>query len=344
MGFKSIVAALCAVALASVGFASPAAVGKAEPTGLWPTGFAAQQTSADCGKWSLDENGFCVANDSRNGLEVGVKFQSSRELSITGIRIYRAEPATVPGSLWNSAGTLLARGTFAARSGNGWQDMSFAHPVTIAPGKTYVASYFTPGTKYAFSYGYFAKSGRTVGPITALRSVDADPNGVHCYDDAECGSFPVRGYRDSAYWVTPLWQEPGGGTNGSTVGPTTDATKPTADNKAPVVATMTPRNRARRVKVGVNVTATFSEAVRSTGLTSSTVRLLRKGSTKLVATKIRYDAKAHRVVLNPRSALRRATAYRVVISSDVRDLADNRLDQNPTKSGLQQARWTFRTR
>ena len=48
-----------------------------EPTGLWSTDFAAHQTQADCGQHRLDALGFCVANDSRNGLEVGVKFQSS---------------------------------------------------------------------------------------------------------------------------------------------------------------------------------------------------------------------------------------------------------------------------
>ena len=83
--------------------------------------------------------------------------------------------------------------------------MTFDAPVTIAPGTTYIASYFTPNTKYAFGYEYFADQPRTVGPVTALASTDADPNGVHCYDGAPCGSFPVRGYRNSSYWVTPLW-------------------------------------------------------------------------------------------------------------------------------------------
>ena len=52
-------------------------------------------------------------------------------------------------------GSLLARGTFADRSDNGWQDMSFSKPSDPAR-QTYIASYFTPATKYAFQYGYFS--------------------------------------------------------------------------------------------------------------------------------------------------------------------------------------------
>ncbi len=332
MNVRGILSILSAVVLAVTVqvVLTPTAVGRAAPSGLWPNDFAAHQVEADCGKYRLDENDFCVANDSRNGLEVGVKFQTAREVSITGVRIYRTDPATVRGSLWRSDGTLLARGDFAPRSKNGWQDMSFAAPVAIVPGETYVASYFTPGTKYAFSYRYFATSGRTVGPITALQSAVDSPNGVHCYDDAPCGSFPVRGYRDTSYWVTPLWQELG--------------EAPSADQLAPVVANTAPSDGAKRVKVGAAIKAKFSEAVRASGLKDSTVRLLPKGSTKPVRVRIRFDAKRNRLVLRPLSPLRRDTRYRVVISSKVRDLAGNRLDQNPVKPGRQPAEWTFRTR
>ena len=216
--------------------------------------------------------------------------------------------------------------------------MTFDQPVTIAPGTTYVASYFTPGTKYAFSYGYFADTARTVGPVTALASTDADPNGVHCYDDAACGSFPVNGYKHSSYWVTPLWQAPDGQTPGTPPS--------TVDQQAPRVTDAAPGRDAKQVRVGARtkVKVRFSEPVRRATLTRTTVRLLLDKQATPVKARLRYDADQHRVALTPRKSLRRATTYRVEISTSIRDLAGNRLDQSPRKAGLQKATWTFRTR
>jgi hypothetical protein len=336
LSFKGIAAALSAVTLAAAVVVLPhSASAQAAPQGLWSTSYTSGQSAADCGKWQLDDNGFCVANDARNGLELGTKFRTSAAVQITGVRIYRADPASLQASLWTSEGTLLARGTFADKSGNGWQDMSFAEPVTIVPGSTYIASYFSPATKYAFQYGYFADEPRTVGPITALKSVDGSPNGVHCYEDAAC-SVPVRGHRDSSYWVTPLWA-------GSDDEPTDPP--PAGDEEgSPRVAASMPAPSADRVAPGARITVRFSEPVRRSTLDGSTVRLLRLGSARPVRVVLRYDVHRGRLVLDPRSGLRSGTTYRVLIKTGVRDLAGHRLDQDRTRAGAQPATWTFRTR
>ena len=348
---KRIAAALSTLAIAAgVWVPAPAVVPaaalamaparQAEPPGLWSSGFAAEQTESDCGRYHLDRNGFCVANDSRNGLELGLKFQVSTELLITGVRIYRVDPGEVRGSLWDATGTLLAQGDFGKSDVKGWQDLTFDDPVTIAPGTTYVASYFTPATKYAFGYGYFADQGLTVGPVTALPSTDTDPNGVHCYLNAACGSFPVLDYRSSSYWVTPLWQLPGDQPPGTPpTGVPVDKTAPRVTNGAPARGSKGVEVAARtRVKV------LFSEPVRKATIKRTTVRLLQGHAARPVRARLRYDADRQRVVLTPRSALRRATTYRVQVTTGVRDLAGNRLDQVPRKPGRQQATWTFRTR
>jgi hypothetical protein len=224
---------------------------------------------------------------------------------------------------------------FADKTDNGWQDMSFAVPVTVEPGRTYIASYFTPATKYAFQYGYFSDAGRTVGPVTALRAVEGSPNGVHCYEDAAC-SVPVRGHRDSSYWVTPLWA-------GSGDDPT-DPSHVGEEKGPPRVAASSPAPRASGVATGARIKVRFSELVRRSTLTGSTVRLLRQGEGRPVRVVLRYHMGRGRLVLDPRSALRPGTTYRVQITTDVRDLAGHRLDQNPTKVGAQSATWTFRTR
>ena len=89
---------------------------------------------------------------------------------------------------------------------------------------------------------------------------------------------------------------------------------------------------------------TFSERVRGRTLTGLSVRLLRKGSSTAVPARLTYDAARHRVTLDPTQRLRPHTAYRVVISTTVRDLAGNRLDQDASRAGLQRSRWSFRTR
>ena len=196
-----------------------------------------------------------------------------------------------------------------------------------------------PATKYAFGYEYFADQGLTVGPVTAPPSTADDPNGVHCYEDAACGSFPVRDYRSSTYWVTPLWQATDGPPPGSPPG------APTVDQEPPRVIGGGPARGAQGVKAAAaKVKVRFSEPVRRDTLTRRTVRLLVGAKATLVKVRLRYDADRERVVLTPRKPLRSATTYRVQVTTGVRDVAGNRLDQMPKKAGLQKATWTFRTR
>ncbi|MCA1984435.1 DUF4082 domain-containing protein [Nocardioides nematodiphilus] len=317
-----------AVILFATTVLAPQAIGQDAQTGLWPTSFNAHQTAADCGRWKLSPDGFCVADDARNGLEVGVRFRTSQRVQITGVRIYRVDTATLTGSLWDASGRLLAHGAFAPGPANAWQDMRFAKPVTIAPGGIYVASYFTPRTRYAFRYDYFADAGRTVGPITAVAATTGHPNGVFCYDDAVCGSYPVRGYRNSSYWVTPLW-------NGATASGAN-----AAHSAPPRVVRVRPGAHAAKATAPVKIT--FSKAIWPSTLTSTTVRLMH--GTKPVATRLTYRPARHQAVLTARTGLRAGATYRVKVSTRVRDSQGHRLDQNTRRAGRQSATWTFHTR
>ena len=164
-------------------------------------------------------------------------------------------------------------------------------------------------------HGYFTNQALTVGPITALRAVDGNPNGVFCYDDQNCGFFPVHGHRDSTYWVTPLWQTP---TTTDPVepvpsphtAPTPPGQPPTANQLAPRVSGVAPVPGATGVKVTAIVKATFSEPVRRATLSTTSVRLLRKGSTKAVPARLSYDATggASCCAHGPRCATRLRTA------------------------------------
>ena len=277
-----------------------------------------------------------MADDVRNGLEVGVRFETSQPVQVTGVRIYRVDSSTLTGSLWDATGTRLATGTFAGRGASGWQDLTFDAPVTVVPGQTYVASYYTPKTRYAFEYGYFASAARTVGPITALRSTSAAPNGVHCYDDRSCGSFPVRGFRDSTYWVSPLWTEPEQPT-----APVTGTTPVEPPATALRVAQVRPHQRSIGVRAPVRVT--FSAAVRRATLTRSSVRLVGRDGDR-VRLRLSYDATRHRLTLRPARALRPGTTYRLAVTTKVTDEQGVRLDQDPERAGAQAGTWAVRTR
>ena len=98
------------------------------------------------------------------------------------------------------------------------------------------------------------------------------------------------------------------------------------------------------VGTGATIRATFSEAMRRASLTGSTVRLVRAHRTDGVPAAVTYDARRHRVVLDPAHALRHRTTYWVVVTTGAKDLAGNRLDQDPTRTGGQRVSWTFRTR
>lgn len=186
------------------------AAGGSSASGLWPSTFTASQT--DCGRFTRDANNFCWTADGDGnpgpGVELGVKFTTSQDTVITGVRVYRVSPGTITGHLWDVAGGLpLATGTFSGTDTHSWQDLTFASPVPIQAGHTYVASYHVSDMQYAIEYGFFATTGYTVGPITALSSPVSGGNGVYCYDNdpTNCANFPVNTYLDTNYWVTPLW-------------------------------------------------------------------------------------------------------------------------------------------
>jgi Domain of unknown function (DUF4082) len=170
--------------------------------GLWPLNHQAAVT--DCGSFNRDSNNFCNLDDG-GAVELGVAFTVSKPVLVTGVRIYRVDHGVVTGSLWLSDGTLLAKDQFDDYSGNhGWQDVTFGSPVAVSPNQIYIASYFAPNAQYAFEWNFFTNNGLTVGPVTALQA-GSNKNGLFCYFGDSCNLFPSQSFRDSNYWVSPLW-------------------------------------------------------------------------------------------------------------------------------------------
>jgi hypothetical protein len=124
---------------------------------------------------------------------------------VTGIRFYKGagNTGTHVGSLWSSNGVLLGRVNFTGESATGWQQASFAEPIAITPGATYVASYYAPNGHYALELDYFTTFGVVNAGLLALDNTTAVGNGVYRYGSAP--GFPIESFRASNYWVDLLF-------------------------------------------------------------------------------------------------------------------------------------------
>ncbi|RYH61618.1 MAG: DUF4082 domain-containing protein [Alcaligenaceae bacterium] len=132
-------------------------------------------------------------------VELGVRFVSTSDGVITGLRFYKGVDNVGPhtANLWDPAGNLLATATFDAETGSGWQQVSFSSPVMIRAGICYVASYHTSGL-YSADAGYFATP-VTNGELTAIGSVYAYGAG---------SAFPTNTYNAHNYWVDVVFNRP----------------------------------------------------------------------------------------------------------------------------------------
>ena len=81
-----------------------------------------------------------------DAVTLGVKFSPATAGSVVGIRYYKAaaNTGTHTGGLWTVHGVRLGEVTFADEESVGWQTATFATPIAVQPGTTYVVSYHAP--------------------------------------------------------------------------------------------------------------------------------------------------------------------------------------------------------
>ncbi len=256
-----------------------------------------------------------------NALEVGVRFRSSTAGYITGIRFYKyaSNTGVHVGSLWSNTGTRLASATFTSETGSGWQEVSFATPVPIAANTTYVASYHMTGGGYATSDNYFV-AGVTRGPLTALQDGLDGGNGLFQYGPTS--TFPTGTFQSRNYWVDVVYVS---NTGPDTTPPTVSATSPPADRSG--------------VSISTRVTATFSESLSASTVTSATF-LLQAASGSTISGGIAYDEATRTATFTPSAPLAHSISYRAVLKggsagSRLTDVAGNALASDHA--------WTFTT-
>jgi hypothetical protein len=116
------------------------------------------------------------------------------------------------------------------------------------------------------------------------------------------------------------------------------------------VLSTVPKAGATGVAPSSNLTATFSEKMMSSSVTTSTFKLFKintgGSTTQITNVTVSLSPDGLKATLNPfgtstTTHLARGTKYKGVITTGARDVAGNPLDQNTTTSGFQQKAWSF---
>jgi hypothetical protein len=139
-------------------------------------------------------------NDNQGAIEVGMKFQSTMNGTVTGIKFYKTSANTGihTGELYSATGELLASKVFTNETGLGWQVTLFDQPVSITANTTYIAAYHSSlGNYTATDYGLLTKVVKS--PLVALANDPESPNGIFKYTHAP--AFPDTTYLADNYWV-----------------------------------------------------------------------------------------------------------------------------------------------
>lgn len=143
-------------------------------------------------------------NSEDSPVELGVKFQSSANGFIKGIRFFSpASPSgKYTGHLWTSTGTLLDSVVFNNVTASGWQEALFTTPLAVLANTTYIASYHTASGHYAATPGGLTNAA-TNGSLTALDNITAGGNGLYGYGANP--TFPANSFNAANYWVDVLF-------------------------------------------------------------------------------------------------------------------------------------------
>ncbi|MDQ1492746.1 MAG: hypothetical protein QOJ23_5260, partial [Actinomycetota bacterium] len=187
-----------------------------------------------CTIWPSSAVPSVVTDSDAGSVELGVKFRASVDGTVTGVRFYKgpSNTGTHVGRLWSSTGTQLATVNFSGETASGWQQATFATPVAVTAGVTYVVSYVAPVGRYSANSGYFTGQGLSNPPLSALASGVDGLDGVYHYGSG----FPTDSYQDTNYWVDVVFSTSTSTTTSTT---TTTTSSSTTTTSVPTTTTTT---------------------------------------------------------------------------------------------------------
>jgi hypothetical protein len=114
------------------------------------------------------------------------------------------------------------------------------------------------------------------------------------------------------------------------------------DNTPPRVTSTNPANNATGIGPGVNIRATFSEAMTASTINTTTFTLRRAGTSTFLSATVTYDSATKKATLDPSANLRLGATYVATVTTGATDLAGNQLDQDSTTAGNQKKTWKFK--
>ena len=128
-------------------------------------------------------------------------------------------------------------------------------------------------------------------------------------------------------------------------------TSTASDTTAPKVDLVRPEKGKTGVMRNANVTATFSEQMKSTSINEATFKLSKVNAdgstTQITNVTVTPSSDGLKGVLNPfgnsSTLLASNTKYKAVVTIGAKDVAGNALDQDPGTLGSQPMVWTFKT-
>jgi subtilisin family serine protease len=190
-----------------------------------------------------------------------------------------------------------------------------ARPDTVAPSAPTIKgpqnnSYDTDGT--------FAVHGTAEADTTVRVYEGSTLKGTTTAGSTGAWSANLTGVANGSHTYTAKATDVANNTSEASLGRTV-----IVDKAKPTVKGVGPAGGATGVPVTANVFATFSERMKASTITRTTVKLVRKGTTTPVAATVTYDSALKRAKLDPSVALRKGATYIATVTVGVRDLAGN---------------------
>jgi Domain of unknown function (DUF4082) len=144
-----------------------------------------------------------TSNDGKGPIELGVKFRSTADGNILGVKFYKSSGniGTHTGQLYAYDGTLLASEVFSNETDSGWQTVFFTNAIPIVANKTYIAAYHSSMGNYTATI-FGLKTDISNAPLTALADSTDGINGLYKYTSTP--ALPDTGYYHTNYWIDVL--------------------------------------------------------------------------------------------------------------------------------------------